>query len=48
MGPFVVAQLCIKQKGVLPLKGRLHGLNPLNVLGDIFYRDEKCFHGDVP
>jgi hypothetical protein len=41
-GPFVVAQLRVKQKGVLPLKGRLHDLNPSNIKDPVFYRDAKC------
>jgi hypothetical protein len=41
-GPFVVAELRVEQKGVLPLKGRLHDLNPSNIKDCIFYRDAKC------
>jgi hypothetical protein len=41
-GPFVIAQLGVKQKRVLPLKGRLHDLNPSNIKDCAFYRDAKC------
>jgi hypothetical protein len=30
-GSFVIAELRIKEKGVLPLKGGLHDLNPKNI-----------------
>jgi hypothetical protein len=41
-GSFIIVQLCVKQKGVLPLKRRLHDLNPSNIKDPAFYRDAKC------